>query len=462
MCDKKVKRKICYNDIVEYFRNTKCTLISTEYFNLEQKIEFICGDCGEKGNKTFEQLEKLACCSKCGHKRSSNKTRLSTDSFIENAKKVHGELYDYSNINYITNNLEVEIICGKHGPFMQKPRCHISGNGCYSCGRERIAVANSDSDSWEEIKTIITDAIDKCNGQFPTYNSVKRLKLLNVDRVMKKLGGYNKAREIFGYDSLQKPAGYWKSFDNVSNEIKTNFPLLMEAKIFPSDNMLKASGIITLHFGNISNLANQMGCDMATRWRARDGHFVISYAELILDEYLYSREISHEPEVKVDRYRCDQKVGDYYIEIWGYQQNKNSKICNSYNERRKNKEKYYKDNNLNLISINGRLLQTNNIKDIESYLNNIFQNIGLDISKKHDFSLDVLHEVSGYRWNEKMVIDKIQEIWDQTKSFPTQKAVKTLGIKGFVDIVKIFGGFRYFRKIMNGPQYNQKTKIDNI
>ena len=33
----------------------------------------------------------------------------------------HGDLYDYSLVNYIKNRTKVEIICNKHGIFNQTP-----------------------------------------------------------------------------------------------------------------------------------------------------------------------------------------------------------------------------------------------------------------------------------------------------------------------------------------------------
>lgn len=62
---------------------------------------------------------------------------MKSKKFIENAIKVHGEQYDYSLVKYKTYEKHVEIICKQHGIFKQSPRCHLSGNGCQKCGRER-------------------------------------------------------------------------------------------------------------------------------------------------------------------------------------------------------------------------------------------------------------------------------------------------------------------------------------
>lgn len=56
-----------------------------------------------------------------------------SDIFKEKAKKVHGDKYDYTNVNYIKNNIKVCIICNEHGEFWQNPNNHLQGQGCPKC-----------------------------------------------------------------------------------------------------------------------------------------------------------------------------------------------------------------------------------------------------------------------------------------------------------------------------------------
>ena len=53
--------------------------------------------------------------------------------FIEKARKVHGNKYDYSKVNYINSQTKVCIICPEHGEFWQRPNSHLNGNGCPKC-----------------------------------------------------------------------------------------------------------------------------------------------------------------------------------------------------------------------------------------------------------------------------------------------------------------------------------------
>ena len=66
-----------------------------------------------------------------------------TDKFIEKARLVHGDKYDYSKIKYIGCYDKVIIICKKHGDFLQQPSSHIAGNGCKKCGNESTKLKQS-------------------------------------------------------------------------------------------------------------------------------------------------------------------------------------------------------------------------------------------------------------------------------------------------------------------------------
>lgn len=65
--------------------------------------------------------------------------KLTLEEFIEKAKKLHGDYYDYSKVNYINNSTKITIICPIHGEFNQQPSRHIfkKGEGCPKCSVQR-------------------------------------------------------------------------------------------------------------------------------------------------------------------------------------------------------------------------------------------------------------------------------------------------------------------------------------
>lgn len=99
-----------------------------EYVNANTKVCIICPKHGE-----FWQIPRRhiqgSNCNKCTH----HYTRTTTE-FIQEAKKVHGDKYDYSKTEYIDTNTKVCILCPIHGEFWQLPPNHLKGKGCRKCG----------------------------------------------------------------------------------------------------------------------------------------------------------------------------------------------------------------------------------------------------------------------------------------------------------------------------------------
>jgi uncharacterized C2H2 Zn-finger protein len=100
------------------------------YINDDTEIEI---GCVEEGHGYFMMLPrnhyKLGChCPKC-----SKVYQRSTEEFVENAKKVHGEDYNYNNTVFVNCKTNVEIHCPKHGIFTKNPSLHLNGSGCNKC-----------------------------------------------------------------------------------------------------------------------------------------------------------------------------------------------------------------------------------------------------------------------------------------------------------------------------------------
>ena len=57
--------------------------------------------------------------------------------FIEKARQIHNDKYDYSKVNYVNSRTKVCIICPTHGEFWQTPHNHLKGYGCVECGKEK-------------------------------------------------------------------------------------------------------------------------------------------------------------------------------------------------------------------------------------------------------------------------------------------------------------------------------------
>ena len=64
---------------------------------------------------------------------------LTTEEFIQKAKKIHGDKYDYSEVDYIKSMIKVKIKCNTcNTKFFQQPTNHLTGYGCKKCANIKI------------------------------------------------------------------------------------------------------------------------------------------------------------------------------------------------------------------------------------------------------------------------------------------------------------------------------------
>ncbi|MGY8755657.1 MAG: zinc-ribbon domain-containing protein, partial [Candidatus Poseidoniales archaeon] len=77
--------------------------------------------------------------------------RITTDGFISRVKKVHGDDYDLSLVEYKSAKEKVKIICKIHGIFMTTPSNFLKPRGCRECGIIKSAKARSMPASGESL-----------------------------------------------------------------------------------------------------------------------------------------------------------------------------------------------------------------------------------------------------------------------------------------------------------------------
>ena len=73
----------------------------------------------------------------------SHLNKLTLSRFVDKAKMVHGDRYDYSKVEYVNNKTKVYIICPIHGGFLQTPQNHLSGSGCPKCNKYKVGTTKS-------------------------------------------------------------------------------------------------------------------------------------------------------------------------------------------------------------------------------------------------------------------------------------------------------------------------------
>lgn len=100
-----------------------------DYKNNKTKVKIVCPLHGVFLQTPSNHTNQKQGCPKCG-----GSGKKSTEEFVKLAKEIHGDKFDYSEVNYINSKTPVKIICPTHGDFLQKPVVHLSSNGCPKCG----------------------------------------------------------------------------------------------------------------------------------------------------------------------------------------------------------------------------------------------------------------------------------------------------------------------------------------
>jgi len=100
-----------------------------EYINTRNKVKIICPEHGVFEQRSSAHIEGQGCL-KC-----SGKINLTGLDFINKAKIIHGNVYNYTLVEYKNMKTKVKIICPKHGIFHQMPYNHLIGKGCLKCGK---------------------------------------------------------------------------------------------------------------------------------------------------------------------------------------------------------------------------------------------------------------------------------------------------------------------------------------
>ena len=113
----------------------------TEYVSAHGKVCIICPKHGEFWQAATHHVRGRGC-PKCSYEVKSERAKWTTEEFIEKAKAVHGDKYDYSKVVYNGANEKVCIVCPEHGEFWQSPSNHLGGNGCPKCVEKNTTSEN--------------------------------------------------------------------------------------------------------------------------------------------------------------------------------------------------------------------------------------------------------------------------------------------------------------------------------
>lgn len=106
-----------------------------DYVNTNTNVTIICPEHGEFQQRPSEHLKSKVPCPICGGRI------INSQIFIEKARKVHEDKYDYSKIGETKSSKDkVIIICPIHGEFSQEVNSHLQGRGCAKCSGRKFCL----------------------------------------------------------------------------------------------------------------------------------------------------------------------------------------------------------------------------------------------------------------------------------------------------------------------------------
>lgn len=185
-CRERAKRKLAtkakreafrnkVDDIVQKLRSVHgdkydYSLIKRRPIEDNDKIQIICPKHGEFTQPYRNHLAGRGCRA-CFHDGATYNRRMGNEEFIRRAKYIHGEIYDYSLVEYKNNSTKVTLICKEHGQFQIQPANHLClKSGCRKCHNQHGATKQRQPITIERFREIRGDQFDYSKTVFKQYD----------------------------------------------------------------------------------------------------------------------------------------------------------------------------------------------------------------------------------------------------------------------------------------------------
>jgi very-short-patch-repair endonuclease len=133
------KREACRDAFVERARmvhGDRYDYSLAKYKTVHSAVQIGCSIHGFFRQSPGSHLRGTGCPRCANNIRGAKKSAAARDRFLEKARAIHGDRYDYTLAAYNRTHENVTIICPDHGPFQQSPDNHLRGpNGCPICAQ---------------------------------------------------------------------------------------------------------------------------------------------------------------------------------------------------------------------------------------------------------------------------------------------------------------------------------------
>ena len=111
---------------------------NANYIRSNEKLNVTCPFHGDFALTPSNHLKGRGCPTCAKIRRAESRTTTLAE-FQRKARQKHKGVYQYGQVRFNKLSDRVRIICPEHGPFWQAASQHLSGRGCWKCGRVQAA-----------------------------------------------------------------------------------------------------------------------------------------------------------------------------------------------------------------------------------------------------------------------------------------------------------------------------------
>lgn len=151
-CAGKGMDKMLFIEKAKKTHGSKYDYTRVEYIDSKTKVCIICPEHGEFWQAPSKHLYGRGC-PKCAIENRTQKIRVSYEEFLRKVIGIHGDKYEYLEIEKLRSmHDKLRIFCKKHGEFQQVAYDHLAGHGCPKCGNIE---SNAEKEIYEYVCQLI-------------------------------------------------------------------------------------------------------------------------------------------------------------------------------------------------------------------------------------------------------------------------------------------------------------------
>lgn len=278
----KARKELSLKNFLDKLDKDKYELVD---FQDQQHVKVKCKDCGNVRETTSSNILRFGC-KHCSSKRNNELRKLTKDEFVSRASIIHRNKYDYSKAEYINFNTKLCIICPTHGEFWQSPNKHLSGQECPKCAfrknwttEEFIQHAKEiHGDKYDYSKTEFSQWKDRVTIICPKHGYFEQLPSVHIDfkcgcPFCKESHGKAFVNKIL--QSLSIPFVRQKVIRNNHRLFKVDFYLELNNKIFIIEYNGRQHYFPIVHFGGEESFIKQCVRDEELRTLCKENNYCL-------------------------------------------------------------------------------------------------------------------------------------------------------------------------------------------